>query len=100
MKTFFTSDLHFGHANVIKYSLRPFADVDAMNAALVNNWNAVVGADDRVFILGDLSFLPQSMLVYYLGAMNGRKCLFTGTTTNGCAKRRRFYSFLTMLWTS
>lgn len=78
MKTFFTSDLHFGHANVIKYSLRPFADVDAMNAALVNNWNAVVGAGDRVYILGDLSFLPQSMLVYYLGAMNGRKVLVYG----------------------
>lgn len=78
MKTFFTSDLHFGHANVIKYSLRPFADVDAMNAALVNNWNAVVGADDRVFILGDLSFLPPSMLVDHLSVMHGRKVLIYG----------------------
>ena len=78
MKTFFTSDLHFGHANVIKYSRRPFDDVGAMDATLINNWNAAVDTGDRVYILGDLSFLPQAMLVYYLGEMNGRKVLVYG----------------------
>ena len=53
---FFTSDLHFCHANVIKYDGRPFNDVDEMNEQLILNWNSVVGAKDVVFYLGDLSF--------------------------------------------
>ena len=32
-KLHFTSDLHFGHANIIKYSSRPFDSVDDMNEA-------------------------------------------------------------------
>ena len=30
MKTFFTSDTHFNHANVIKYCARPFAPIDEL----------------------------------------------------------------------
>ncbi len=52
----FTSDLHFCHANVIKYDGRPFNDVDEMNEQLILNWNSVVGEKDVVFYLGDLSF--------------------------------------------
>lgn len=29
-----TSDHHFGHANIIKYCNRPFADTDEMNKAV------------------------------------------------------------------
>lgn len=35
MTTWFTSDLHFGHANIIEYSGRPFPDLDHMNRALI-----------------------------------------------------------------
>ena len=31
MTTWFTSDLHLGHVNIIRYCERPFADVDEMN---------------------------------------------------------------------
>jgi calcineurin-like phosphoesterase family protein len=30
------SDLHLGHANLIKYCDRPFADAEAMNKALLH----------------------------------------------------------------
>lgn len=53
---FFTSDLHFCHANVIKYDNRPFNSVEEMNERLILNWNSVVGEKDIVFYLGDLSF--------------------------------------------
>ena len=52
----FASDYHFCHANVIKYDNRPFNDVEEMNQTLIDNWNEVVGDDDVVFYLGDLSF--------------------------------------------
>ena len=36
----YISDLHLGHANVIKFDGRPFADVDEMDRMLIEMWNA------------------------------------------------------------
>lgn len=55
-KVFFTSDTHFGHANIIKFSNRPFASVDEMDATLIDNINKVVGPNDVLYHLGDWSF--------------------------------------------
>ena len=52
----FTSDLHFCHANVIKYDGRPYKNVEEMHEALIENWNHYIAKDDVVFYLGDLSF--------------------------------------------
>ena len=41
-KTFLTADLHLGHENIIKYENRPFPDKEAMDAAIIKNWNNVV----------------------------------------------------------
>lgn len=53
---YLTSDTHFSHANIIEYSKRPFANVDEMDEALVNNWNKVVTPKDIVYHLGDVIF--------------------------------------------
>ena len=50
---FFTADLHFGHANIIKYTKRPWKTVGEMDAALVANWNARIGHGDLVVVAGD-----------------------------------------------
>lgn len=36
MAVFFTSDTHFGHANIIKYCGRPYRDVTQMDAEVPN----------------------------------------------------------------
>jgi calcineurin-like phosphoesterase family protein len=56
MKTFFTSDTHFNHSNIIKYCNRPFADANDMNETLIANWNNVMTTDDIVYHLGDFAF--------------------------------------------
>lgn len=38
----YISDLHFGHANVIRFDGRPFADTKQMEGVLIDNWNGVV----------------------------------------------------------
>ena len=55
MTTFFTSDTHWGHANIIRYCARPFDSVRDMDEAMIANWNAVVGHDDVVWHLGDFA---------------------------------------------
>lgn len=66
------SDPHFYHKNVIKYSNRPFADVDKMNATMIQNINNTVGVDDELYILGDFIFGSPTKAVSVLSQI---KCL-------------------------
>lgn len=69
---FITSDLHFCHDREFLYGPRGFKTVAEMNAAIVANWNAVVGKNDEVYVLGDLMLndnVEGARLIYQL---NGR----------------------------
>jgi calcineurin-like phosphoesterase family protein len=74
---YFTSDLHFYHANVLKYCSRPFADVEEMNKALIKNWNDTVKPEDTVYCLGDFSLAAQPVQVF-TPVLNGTKYLIPG----------------------
>lgn len=82
MTIFFTSDTHFGHANIIKYCNRPFKDVNDMTEQLIANWNAVVGPNDTVWHLGDFAFegkhMSKRQILDVLGRLNGGKRLVFG----------------------
>ena len=75
--TFFTSDQHFGHFNIIRLCSRPFGTVEEMDEALLSKWNAKVKVDDTVYILGDL-FFRAAKVEPILKALNGRKHLIVG----------------------
>lgn len=74
----FTSDTHWHHANVIRYSDRPYSSVEEMNKALIQNWNRQVDPADTVWHLGDLAFCQYPQLVQILKQLNGRKNLVLG----------------------
>ena len=78
METFWSSDIHFGHKNIITYCDRPFSDVDEMNECLIQNWNSTVGLTDEVWFLGDFSMGRKSDSVRYFRALNGKKHLVQG----------------------
>ena len=53
---YFIADLHFGHQNALAFDARPFKTIEEHDQMIVDNWNDVVGIDDDVFILGDVSW--------------------------------------------
>lgn len=79
MATFFTADLHIGHAKVIKFCNRPFSDLKEMHDALIEKWNARVGRADDVYVIGDFGFHGRSSdLERVFVALKGRKHLIKG----------------------
>lgn len=96
MRIFFTADTHFGHANIIRYCNRPWfnpatdlnqdggwisydvsrRNAQAMDEALVNNWNSVVSDEDFVYHLGDFCFGDWQDAVRYFCRLNGAKIAF------------------------
>ncbi|HII81582.1 MAG TPA: hypothetical protein HA261_14620 [Methanosarcina sp.] len=75
---FITSDLHLGHANIIKYCNRPFKNVYDMNKTLVYNWNSTIRKDDIVYFLGDLAYDRNSYTDSWLRKLNGRITFIKG----------------------
>lgn len=84
----FTSDTHFGHANIIKYCDRPFDSVEEMDEELIANWNAQVNPGDRVYHLGDLSFWSYNKLAELVGKLNGELFVIKGNHDNHKALKR------------
>lgn len=77
-KTFFTSDTHFGHSNIIWMCKRPYKDVEEMNKALIDNWNSIISEDDTVFHLGDFAFGGSTLWNGILDQLNGKIILIQG----------------------
>ncbi len=75
---YYISDLHLGHANVIKYDNRPFSSVEEMNSVIMKNWNERVKEEDTVYILGDVAFGKENEWPSYLGTLRGKKVLVRG----------------------
>ncbi len=75
---YFTADQHFGHANIIKYCDRPFADVAEMNRVMVELWNDIVRPTDEVWVLGDVAMGNRSETLRCVGGLHGRKILLPG----------------------
>lgn len=74
----YTSDLHFGHQNVIGFDHRPFADSDEMDRVLMELWNGRVQPDDTVYIVGDLCYRSRHGAEWYLRQLKGHKILILG----------------------
>lgn len=84
---FFTGDTHFGDPRVLRIDRRPFSDMAEHDAALIENWNAIVGKDDDVWHLGDFMSVKGGDCGEMLAKLNGRKHLIVGNndpeTTTG-----------------
>jgi len=55
----FSADWHFGHEGILTHQLKrdeAFGSVEAMDTALIDGINAVVGPDDTLYFLGDFGW--------------------------------------------
>ncbi len=94
MTTWFTADTHFGHVRIIELAGRPFADVAAMDEALIAAWNARVQPDDTVWHLGDFAFGRDQRIDAIFHRLSGVKPLVAGNHDDGNE------AILTLPWAS
>lgn len=78
MTTFFTSDTHFDHANIIRLSNRPFTDVTEMGETMVSNFNDQAGPDDTIYHLGDACMGKLDESLKWVDKINARVVLVVG----------------------
>jgi calcineurin-like phosphoesterase family protein len=75
MRHFITSDEHYGHENIIKFSNRPFKDTDEMARVLIEKHNAKVPAGHGSLTIhcGDMFWrtLPISECLSIVSRLNG-----------------------------
>lgn len=79
MITHFTSDLHYGHKNILKHCpLRPYKSIEEMREKFIVNYNSVVGHYDRVCWVGDAFFTSVEDSKQIMMRLNGQKILVMG----------------------
>lgn len=86
MRTFWTSDWHFGHVNIMAYcpararylGLQDGATVTDMNEALVRLWNNQVDDDDTIVVVGDMCMGKVAETLEYVKRLKGQKHLVLG----------------------
>lgn len=77
---YFVSDLHFNHANIIKYEEEyrgKYTSVEEMNEDLILQWNTLISKEDIVYNLGDFFFnLSKDKIEGILDRLNYKKMIF------------------------
>lgn len=86
MNKWFTSDTHFSHTNIIRYTGRPFQSVNEMDERLIENWNALVEPQDTVFFLGDFGLGTTEFLTSLCARLHGNKVCIRGNHDSSPAK--------------
>lgn len=93
MTVFFTSDHHFGDARRLGIDRRPFGSADEMDRAMIDRWNEVVGRDDEVWHLGDLTrWTDRGRVDALLGVLHGRKHLIVGNNDGAATTESRLWA--------
>lgn len=75
---YFTADLHFFHDKEFIYGPRGFSSVEEMNLRIAENWNAMIGFLDVVYVLGDLMLNDTDRGIELWNSLAGKKCVILG----------------------
>ena len=75
---YFIADLNFGHKNCMSFDNRPFKTIEEHDETIIKNWNNVVGIDDEVYLLGDISWYNSTKTIEIFNNLNGNIHLIKG----------------------
>lgn len=75
---FYIADTHFGHENILHMDSRPFPSIEAMDKALIENWNSRISDNDTVYVLGDAFFGKETRSIEIMEQLRGHKHLIQG----------------------
>jgi len=79
METWFTSDTHFNHDNILHLGTgRPFKTIEEHNEFLIAAWNNRVKPGDRVYHLGDFAMGDRRLIPDIVKRLNGLITLVLG----------------------
>lgn len=89
-KIWMTSDLHYGHRNICRFTNRhKDTTQEEHDEWLIALWNSTVHASDTVYHLGDLSFHKNvDKTIEILNRLNGNKVLLKGNHDHSDAFKR------------
>lgn len=89
MNKWFISDTHFSHANIIRYTWRPFQSINEMDEQLIENWNRHIAPHDTVFFLGDFGLGTADFLGSICARLHGNKICIRGNHDGTPAKMHK-----------
>lgn len=89
-ETWWTSDTHFGHDKILQFQrdTRLGDNVEEMNEILIQTWNSQVRKGDRVYHLGDFSFMSKTKTLELIPRLNGQIHLILGNHDGMIDKNR------------
>lgn len=96
--TFFISDTHFWHANVIKFNRRPWETVEDMNEGLIHNWNSVVNKGDDIYHLGDIVLANKEKTEGILRRLNGNIHFIRGNHDKSALQFKKYFAWIKDLY--
>lgn len=59
-KTYFTSDWHLGHKNILKFRDK-FKTIEEHDNTFIDNFNKIIKKRDTVYFLGDIAFTEEGL---------------------------------------
>ncbi|MCQ2772560.1 MAG: metallophosphoesterase family protein [Bacilli bacterium] len=75
---YYISDIHFNDQRIFDKCNRPFRDLNDFKEAMIKNWNAKVGEQDDIYVLGDIAEDSDSSSLEVFRLLNGKKHLIVG----------------------
>ena len=96
----FTSDQHFGHESILKFTDRPYKTVKEMDKDIIKKWNKQVRKNDIVYVLGDFVWntVKSNEYIKILEKLNGNIILIVGNHDDMRTVRGLNLGFSDVLW--